>query len=94
MYLLKPSLILLDEVDSGLDVDSLKLVGEKIMEYYQKEECAILLITHYQRLLDYIKPDFVHIMNQGSIIKSGNKSLVAKIEKQGYQSFKKEDINE
>ncbi len=94
MYLLKPSLILLDEVDSGLDVDSLKLVGEKIMEYYQKEECAILLITHYQRLLDYIKPDFVHIMKQGSIIKSGDNSLVAEVEKKGYNAFTKEDENE
>ena len=87
MYLLKPSLILLDEIDSGLDVDSLKQVGEKIMEYYQNNDCAILLITHYQRLLDYIKPDYVHIMKQGSIIKSGDYKLVKEIEKKGYNNW-------
>ncbi len=87
MYLLKPSLILLDEIDSGLDVDSLKQVGNKIMEYYQNHDCAILIITHYQRLLDYIKPDYVHIMKQGSIIKSGDYKLVKEIEKKGYNNW-------
>ncbi len=90
MYLLKPSMILLDEIDSGLDVDSLKIVGENVMEYYQKQEAGILLITHYQRLLDYIKPDFVHIMMHGKIIKSGTGELVSEVEKNGYEAILKE----
>ena len=57
MHVLKPTVVLLDEIDSGLDVDSLKIVGESVMDYYKEEKPAILLVTHYQRLLDYIKPD-------------------------------------
>lgn len=90
MYLLKPSMILLDEIDSGLDVDSLKIVGENVMEYYNNNDSAILLITHYQRLLDYIKPDFVHIMMGGKIIKSGSSDLVKEIEEKGYEKIKQE----
>lgn len=88
MYLLKPNTIILDEIDSGLDVDSLKIVGENVMEYYKEKNPSILLITHYQRLLDYIKPDFVHIMNNGKIIKSGDISLVKMLEENGYDYFK------
>ena len=86
MYMLKPNIIILDEIDSGLDVDSLKLIGESVYDYYQKTNCGILLITHYQRLLDYIKPTHVHIKSNGHIIKSGNKDLVKIIEKYGYDS--------
>ena len=88
MYMLKPSLIILDEIDSGLDVDSLKVVANHIMDYYKKYNCAIIVITHYQRLLDYIKPDFVHIMKNGNIVKTGSSSLVKEIEKSGYDKFK------
>lgn len=84
MYMLEPNTILLDEIDSGLDVDSLRIVGEKVMDYYNTNKPSILLITHYQRLLDYIKPDFVHIMKNGTIIKSGDDKLVEIIEKYGY----------
>lgn len=87
MYLLKPNLVLLDEIDSGLDVDSLKIVGENVTAYQKQSECGILLITHYQRLLDYIKPDFVHIMIHGKIVKSGTAELVSIIETQGYENF-------
>lgn len=90
MYLLKPSFIMLDEIDSGLDVDSLKLIGEKVMDYYKNNDCAMLLITHYQRLLDYIKPDYVHIIKYGHIIKSGDYKLVNEIEKLGYDAFKED----
>ena len=86
MYMLKPNIVLLDEIDSGLDVDSLKLIGESIENYYKETNCGILLITHYQRLLDYIKPTHVHIMKDGHIIKSGDASLVVDIEKYGYDS--------
>lgn len=90
MYLLKPNMVLLDEIDSGLDVDSLKIVGENVTAYQEKSNCGILLITHYQRLLDYIKPDYVHIMMHGRIVKSGDAKLVSVIEEQGYESFEKE----
>ncbi len=85
MYMLKPKIVLLDEIDSGLDVDSLKIVGQNITSYQKDSKCAILVITHYQRLLDYIKPDFVHIMVNGTIVKSGDSSLVKEIEKNGYE---------
>lgn len=88
MYMLEPSMVLLDEIDSGLDVDSLKIVGNHVMEYFMDKKPGILLITHYQRLLDYIKPDFIHILMDGKIIKSGNASLVKEIEKFGYDKIK------
>ena len=87
MQILKPSLVMLDEIDSGLDVDALKIVGKSVMEYYKKENPSILLVTHYQRLLDYIKPDKVHIMKDGHIIKTGDSSLVKTIEKEGYDKI-------
>ncbi len=87
MYLLKPNIVILDEIDSGLDVDSLKIVGENVVTYQNQSNAGVLVITHYQRLLDYIKPDFVHIMINGHIVKNGDASLVALIEKQGYESF-------
>ena len=93
MYLLKPSMVLLDEIDSGLDVDSLKIVGENVMDYYNESKPGILVITHYQRLLDYIKPTHVHIMKEGSIIKSGGSELVKYIEENGYEKIEKESIS-
>ena len=90
MYMLEPKIIILDEIDSGLDVDALKIVSENIMEYYKKNKPAILLITHYQRLLDYIKPTHVHIMLDGQIIKSGDRELSLEIEKYGYNKFLKD----
>lgn len=89
MYMLKPSFVMLDEIDSGLDVDSLKITGDSINEYYKKYKCSVLIITHYQRLLNYIKPDYVHIMNDGKIVKSGTNELVDEIENNGYNSIKK-----
>ena len=88
MYMLKPDLILLDEIDSGLDVDSLKIVGENVMSYFKEYNPAIIVITHYQRLLDYIKPNFVHILKNGSILKTGDASLVKEIENDGYNNIK------
>ena len=87
MYLLNPNTILLDEIDSGLDMDSLKIVGESVMEYYNEYKPSILLITHYQRLLEYIKPTHVHIMRDGKIIKSGDIKLIKEIEEKGYQEI-------
>ena len=87
LNILKPNIVLLDEIDSGLDVDSLKLVGESVMDYYKDKKPAVLLVTHYQRLLDYIKPDFIHIMKDGHIVLSGDKSLALRIEEEGYDKL-------
>lgn len=87
MYLLNPNTILLDEIDSGLDMDSLKIVGKSVMDYYEENKPAILLITHYQRLLNYIKPTHIHIMREGKIIKSGDIKLVKEVEEKGYEAI-------
>ena len=83
MAILQPRLSILDETDSGLDIDALRIVSEGVNKL-RSENNALILITHYQRLLDYIKPDFVHVLNKGKIIKSGDKSLALELESQGY----------
>ncbi|MBE6144389.1 MAG: Fe-S cluster assembly ATPase SufC [Firmicutes bacterium] len=93
MYMLKPTTILLDEIDSGLDVDSLKIVGTNVMDYFNEKKPGILLITHYQRLLEYITPNFIHIMIDGKIVKSGDYSLVNEIEKNGYENILNDSTN-
>lgn len=80
---LNPTLAILDETDSGLDIDALKVVSEGINAFRDKGN-AVLLITHYQRLLDYVEPDFVHVLADGKIIKTGDKSLALELEKGGY----------
>ncbi len=89
MKMLKPKFAFLDEIDSGLDVDALKLVGEQVTKQ-KSNELGLVLITHYQRLLDYIEPDFVHIMIQGKIVKTGSIELISKIDQDGYDWIKKE----
>lgn len=89
MYMLKPTMVLFDEIDSGLDVDSLKIIGEKIACYKEEEKAGVLIITHYQRLLNYSKPDFVHVLLDGKIETTGDATLVEQIEKNGYEKFKK-----
>jgi Fe-S cluster assembly ATP-binding protein len=84
MALLEPRLALLDETDSGLDIDALKIVAEGV-NALRSPERAIVLVTHYQRLLDYIVPDFVHVLHQGRIAKSGDRTLALELERQGYQ---------
>ncbi len=83
MLLLNPRLALLDETDSGLDIDALKTVAKGVNTLRSKYN-AIVLVTHYQRLLDYIQPDFVHVLYKGRIIKSGDKSLALELEEKGY----------
>lgn len=80
---LNPSLAILDETDSGLDIDALRVVSEGINAYKNKNN-AVLLITHYQRLLDYVEPDYVHVLSGGKIIKTGDKTLALELEKEGY----------
>jgi Fe-S cluster assembly ATP-binding protein len=83
MLLLNPKLALLDETDSGLDIDALKTVAKGVNTLKSKYN-SVVLVTHYQRLLDYIKPDFVHVLYNGKIIKSGDKSLALELEEKGY----------
>ncbi len=86
MLVLEPKYAILDETDSGLDVDALKLIG-KAINYLKKEtNMGVLIITHYSRFLKHIKPDYVHIMSKGKIIESGDKKLITKIEKKGFKS--------
>ena len=86
MSMLAPKLSILDETDSGLDIDALKIVADGVNTLRNKEN-SFLIITHYQRLLDYIKPDFVHVLMNGKIIKSGGPELALELEKKGYESF-------
>ena len=86
MWVLKPSLLILDELDSGLDVDALKICSESIKEYYEKYKPSILIITHHTEVLEYIKPDFVHVLKNGSIVKTGNYDLAKNIEKYGFNN--------
>jgi Fe-S cluster assembly ATP-binding protein len=87
MSLLNPELAILDETDSGLDIDALKIISKGINTYMNQNK-AIILITHYQRLLDYVKPDYIHVMQDGKIIKTGNAQLAEELEKKGYEWLK------
>jgi Fe-S cluster assembly ATP-binding protein len=83
MAVLSPRLAILDETDSGLDIDALRIVADGVNKLRSKDN-AIVLITHYQRLLDYIVPDYVHVLADGRIIETGDKSLALKLEEKGY----------
>jgi Fe-S cluster assembly ATP-binding protein len=89
MLLLEPSLIILDEIDSGLDIDALKIVASGV-NTMRDEKRGFLIITHYQRLLDYIKPDVVHVMMKGQIVKTGGPELAKRLEAEGYDWIKEE----
>ena len=85
MKILKPNLLILDELDSGLDVDSLKITCDNINDYLKENpNASILMITHYTKILNYIRPDYVHVMKDGSIVKTGDFSLALEIEKNGF----------
>ncbi|MDP3131244.1 MAG: Fe-S cluster assembly ATPase SufC [Bacillota bacterium] len=89
MQMLKPKIAFLDEIDSGLDVDALRIVGEAVTAM-KSPDLGMVLITHYERLLDYIIPDFVHIMIKGRIVKTGGRELIRKIDSEGYDWLKTE----
>jgi len=89
MRMLKPKIAILDEIDSGLDIDALKIVGENVTDM-KNDDLGLLLITHYQRLLDYISADIVHVMMQGRIVKTGGTELMKKIDQHGYDWIKEE----
>ena len=87
MAMLEPSISVLDETDSGLDIDALKIVAKGVNKLKNKDN-AVIIISHYQRLLDYIIPDYVHVLNEGKIAKSGNKELAHELEERGYDWIK------
>jgi len=89
MKMLKPKVAILDEIDSGLDVDALKIVGENVTAM-KNDDLGLLLITHYQRLLEYINADIIHVMMQGRIVKSGDVKLMERIDQEGYDWLKEE----
>lgn len=89
MAMMEPELAVLDETDSGLDIDALKIVANGVMKC-SNDDNSVLVITHYQRLLDYIVPDFVHVVMDGKVVKSGDKDLAKKIEEIGYDWLKKD----
>ncbi len=91
MAILEPEMAILDETDSGLDIDALQIVAQGITNVRkEREELGILTITHYQRLLDYLQPDFVHVLMDGKIIKSGGPDLAVQLEAEGFDAFKAE----
>ena len=87
MAMLEPRLAILDETDSGLDIDALKIVANGVNKL-KSDDNAVIVITHYQRLLDYIVPDFVHVLHDGKIVKSGGKELAHELEAKGYDWLK------
>ena len=86
MGILDPAFAVLDETDSGLDIDALRVVGDGINSIMRKPDKGVLLITHYQRLLDYVKPDVVHVLVKGRIVKSGGPELAVQLESEGYEA--------
>lgn len=92
LLMLKPDLIMLDEIDSGLDVDAIKTVANVINSMLDGKR-SILMITHYDRLLELIKPDFVHILNNGKIVKTGDYSLALELDEKGYEAIGIKDAN-
>jgi Fe-S cluster assembly ATP-binding protein len=84
MGIIDPRLAILDETDSGLDIDALRTVGDGINRIMRKPDKTVLLITHYQRLLDYVRPDFVHVLADGRIVRSGGPELAHELEREGY----------
>ena len=94
LWMLEPRLIILDEIDSGLDIDSLKIVCESINEYKKEHDCSILVISHHADLIKLLNSDYVHVLSNGKIIESGDISLADKIENSGFKGFSKSNIIE
>ena len=92
MAMLKPALAVMDETDSGLDIDALRIVAEGVTRLNEKNGMGVLLITHYQRMLNYVKPDHVHVMVQGRIVQSGGPELAQQLEASGYEEWRDQEV--
>ena len=90
MAMLRPQIAVLDETDSGLDIDALRTVAEGVQKLHDGQHLGVLIITHYQRILDYVRPEFVHIMLDGRIVMNGGNELVERLEKEGYDRIREE----
>jgi Fe-S cluster assembly ATP-binding protein len=90
MAMLRPQIAVLDETDSGLDIDALRTVAEGVQKLHDDQGLGVLIITHYQRILDYVRPEFVHIMLDGRIVMNGGNELVERLEKEGYDRIREE----
>ena len=90
MAMLRPRIAVLDETDSGLDIDALRTVAEGVQKLHDDQQLGVLIITHYQRILDYVRPEFVHIMLDGRIVMNGGNELVERLEKEGYDRIREE----
>jgi len=90
MAMLRPQIAVLDETDSGLDIDALRTVAEGVQKLHDDQHLGVLIITHYQRILDYVRPEFVHIMLDGRIVMNGGNELVERLEKEGYDRIREE----
>ncbi len=90
MAMLAPDIAILDETDSGLDIDALRTVAEGVAKLHKEQRLGALIITHYQRILDYIEPEFVHIMLDGRIVLEGGGELVKRLEREGYDEIRQE----
>lgn len=87
MAILEPNIAMLDEIDSGLDIDALKTIAKGIRKIHKNTNLGLMLITHYQRILDHVTPNYVHIIKKGEIVKSGTKALALELEKKGYKAY-------
>ncbi len=94
MLVLEPKFAILDETDSGLDIDALKVVSQGVNVLKEQTGMGVLVITHYTRILNYIKPDFVYVMKDGAIVKSGGQELAEELESQGYAPFGDDTVSE
>ncbi len=90
MAMLRPQIAVLDETDSGLDIDALRTVAEGVQKLHDDQQLGVLIITHYQRILDYVRPEFVHIMLDGRIVMNGGNELVERLEREGYDRIREE----
>ena len=95
LYVLEPDFIILDEIDSGVDIDNLNMISNSLQDYFNSHDCSILIITHHTNILKKLNPNYVHILEDGKIIKSGNYTLAETIEKEGFNRSNKvsENIN-
>ncbi len=90
MAMLRPEIAVLDETDSGLDIDALRTVAEGVRKLHAEQAVGVLIITHYQRILDYVRPEFVHVMMDGRIVLEGGNEVVERLEREGYDRIREE----
>lgn len=94
LWVLEPDFIILDEIDSGVDIDNLNIISESLLEYFNTHSCSMLIVTHHTNILEKLRPNYVHILSDGKITENGDYSLAEKIEKNGFNKANKVSENE